>query len=84
MAPTKTPDPDPRSPSPDRGGSSGRLPAGTSFGPQGDSPRSPLPEGAPPPGVERPKSVGRDRPGTEAHPTANPNYRGRDPSPKKP
>jgi hypothetical protein len=69
---------------PDRGGSTGRLPSGTSYGPQGAAPRSAFPEGPPPPGVERPKSVGRDVPGTESHPTANPNYRGRDPDPKRP
>jgi hypothetical protein len=65
---------------PDRGGKTTRLPYGTSYGPQGNAPKSPLPEGAPP-GVERPKSVGRDLPGTEWHPTANPNFRGRDPEP---
>jgi hypothetical protein len=68
---------------PDRGGKTGRLPSGVSFGPQGGAPKSAYPEGVPsaPP---RPAHVGKDRPGTESHPTANPNYRGRDPDAKKP
>jgi hypothetical protein len=68
---------------PDRGGKSGRLPSGVSYGPQGGAPKSSVPEWAPP-GIVRPKSVGKDAPGTEAHPTANPNYRGRDPQPRVP
>ena len=67
---------------PDRGGKTSRLPSGTSYGPQPAIPKGPLPDGAPS-SVVRPKSVGKDLPGTESHPTANPNYRGRDPDAKK-
>jgi hypothetical protein len=76
------PDPDPP-PVPDRGGKTTRLPSGTSYGPQDSAPKSALPVPVPP-GIVRPTSVGRDLPGTESHPTANPNFRGRDPQPKKP
>jgi hypothetical protein len=69
-------------PVPDRGGKTTRLPSGTSYGPQGTSPKPSAPTPAPP-GIERPRHVGKDLPGTESHPTANPNFRGRDPSPNK-
>jgi len=77
-APQTSPPP----PTPDRGGKTSRLPSGTSFGPQAEIPKESLPDGAPA-SIVRPRSVGKDRPGTESHPTANPNFRGRDPDAKK-
>jgi hypothetical protein len=48
------------------------------------TPERPAPP-AEPPRKPRPKSVPKEAPGLENHPTANPNYRGRDPrSPSAP